>query len=96
MRGDADPSEIQAIGIPAGLNCDVGMVLLMGMAAAGGFQKFQLGSFQLEHLALKAFGKESRPGAVSGVGILVHPLRIVEHGKEGDNPQVRAGMPTDQ
>lgn len=82
MRRDAHSTQIKPVGIPASLNCNVGMSLFVGMTRTGPVQKSKLVVVKFERGTPKLHGKPGRPWTMLGIGDFVDPPRVVEDGKQ--------------
>ncbi len=82
MRDDADPAQVEAVGVPAGLNRDVRMSSLMGVARAGSMQQPEVFVGQLEQLASQRGGEFGSPRTVLWVRAFIHAFGVVKHGKQ--------------
>src|SRR4051794_12886613 len=67
VRCDADAAEVEPVGVPAGLNGDVGVGPLVGVARAGVVEQAELGVGEVEEPAAEGPGERGGAGAVGVV-----------------------------
>ena len=85
VRPDADAAEVQAIGVPAGLEGEVTRREPIGVEPAGLLEQRETPVVGMDQGAAEAPGQLAAPEPVPRIAILVHPARIVEQGKERDD-----------
>ena len=72
MRGDAHSTEIEPVGVPAGLDCDIGMSSLVGVPGAGPTQNSEFLIREIEHSASQFGGELGTESSMIRVGGLLH------------------------
>ena len=79
---DSHPVEVQAIGIPAGLDGNVALGSAIGVILAGGNEelKFRIGKMEMAFPEIA--GQRSGPAAVAVIAALIDPPDIMEQGKK--------------
>ena len=92
MRGDANPSEVQTVGVPACLDRDVGMCPLMSMTCTGSVQEPECRIREVEHQPTQFRGVRGGTRPVLRIATLVDPLRIMEDGEELHHLGIGTGL----
>ena len=90
-RARTHPQQVQSVGIPANLNCQIGNRLSGRMLGASELQQREAVLIQIEFEAAEFAGKIPTAPAVSSVDGFIPSARIVEYRKQLDHIQVRAG-----
>lgn len=91
MRSDPNSTEIEAVGIPAGLDRHVGMIGFVRVALARSIQQPKLVVVEIENTASKLGGELSGTRSMFRISDLVDPPRIVQDGEQGDDIDARSG-----
>ena len=92
-RDHAHPAQVQAVGIPARLDRDVGLGLAVRVTGAGFVKKIELLVGKNEPLITKGQGEVSTPLSVAAIGAFIHTTGIVEDGEELHDFDVGLGFP---
>ncbi len=74
MRNNPDSPKVQAVGVPAGLNRDVGMGSFVRVAGTGSMKEPELVVGQVDQTSPKVGGKLGGTRAMIRVGAFVEPL----------------------
>ena len=90
--GDADPAQVQSIGVPAGADGRIIAVKLVRMAFAGAAEEVKSLVGQLEEDPPELRGKLGAAGSVTGIAIVVLPAAVMEDGKQPDHGGVGGGL----
>lgn len=91
MRRDPNSTEIETVGIPAGLDRHIGMRPLVGVAFAGTIQQPEFVVVEIENTAPKLGGELSGTRSMFRISDFVDPPRIVQDGEQGDDIDARSG-----
>lgn len=92
MRRYPDPTQVEPIRVPAGLNCHVEVISFVRVTLAGSEEQPELMVVEIEHVASKFGGKLGSPRPVVGIGNFVDSPRVVENGEQGNDFEVGSGL----
>ena len=92
VRGDADPTEVEPVGIPAGLDRDVGMSPLVSVPGTGTVQEPELVIRRSNRSPRRFQGESGGTGTVFGVSTFVDPPGVVEDGEKLHDLEVGTGL----
>ena len=82
VRGDADAAEIEAIGIPAGLDGRVCLGESVGVQSAGFVKEFEAVVVEMHERTSQGMGEISPTKTMAPVDRLIYPPRIMEEGEK--------------
>jgi len=92
VRGDANPTKVEPVGVPAGLDRDVGMSPLVSVPGTSTVQEPELVVRQVEQQPPQIQGESGGTWTVIGVSTFVHPLGVVEDGEKLHDLDVGTGL----
>lgn len=81
-RHDADAAEVQAVGVPAGLNGDVRAHMVGAVTPNGAAQRIQLRAGEIVKLAVLAGGQLGTAFAMLGVASVMIPATVMQEREE--------------
>jgi hypothetical protein len=93
---DADPAEVQAVGIPAGLDGDVGVCPLMGVPGTRAVEKPECRVGEVKQGTAQFQCVSGRAWSVIGVRALTDPLRVVDDREKLHDVDVGTVSPANQ
>jgi hypothetical protein len=91
IRSDADSSQVEPIGIPAGLKSDIAVGEAVGVQPAGFEKKLEVSIVEMDQLASQRPGIFGPSVAVTEIAVLVHAPRVMKQGKKSDDLDVCSG-----
>ncbi len=95
MGCDSHSSQIEAVGVPTGLNCDVGMSAFVRVSFAGFIEQVEVLIGELNQSSSQCCGEVRCSESMLGIGCLVESLRIVQDREEGDDFEICSRLATD-
>lgn len=82
FRGDSDPQQVKAIGIPADLNRRIGLGQTFRVRFTSVVQQIEIRVRELKVASAVAGSQLSAPLAMTGIDVIVHSAGVVEQGEE--------------
>ena len=79
---EANTTEVEPVGIPAGADGGIGVMINIGMPLACFQEQGEIVIGHFKEFATKAFGEPGPTGAVAGIMVFIDPAAVVEEGEE--------------
>lgn len=92
VRGDAHPTKVETIGVPAGLDRDIGMRPLVSVPRTRAVQQAKLVVRQVEQQPSHFQGEGGSSWTMFGVSTFVDSLGVVEDGEELHDLDAGSGL----
>lgn len=96
VRNDADPPEVEPVGIPTGRDRRILMKPALGMPLARVAQQLESRVIELVRASSKARGKRGTPGSVTRILPVIFPAAVVKESEQTDDRDIGTGASGEQ